>query len=83
MDLQDSDVYFDTKESIYFDQELSSIVVSWVNKSELKDDRFDNIEVRYTCYREFYITHFLRYNVREEIYEYVLPKFDEYKRKPL
>ncbi|WVE62165.1 hypothetical protein VXJ28_07195 [Enterococcus faecium] len=83
LDLQDSDVYFDTKESIYFDQELSSIVVSWVNKSELKDDRFDNIEVRYTCYREFYITHFLRYNVREEIYEYVLPKFDEYKRKPL
>ncbi|EJF48923.1 hypothetical protein YS9_2306 [Enterococcus sp. C1] len=83
LDLQDSRVYFDIKESIYNDEELSSITVSWVNKSELQDDRFDNIEVRYTCYRGFYITHFLRYGVREEIYDYVLPKFNEYKRRPL
>lgn len=83
LDLQDSRVYFDIKESIYSDQKLSSITVSWVNKSELIDDRFDNIEVRYTCIKGAYITHFLNYGVREEIYDYVLPKFNEYKRKPL
>lgn len=83
LDLQDSRVYFDIKESIYHDKELSSITVTWVNNSDFEDDRFDNIEVRYTCYRGFYITHFLNYGVREEIYNYVLPKFDEYKEKPL
>ena len=82
-DLQDSSVYFDTKESIYNDRELSSITVSWVNKSTLDDDRFDTIDIRYSAYKNFYVTHFLRYNVREEIYDYVLPKFNEYKRKPL
>ncbi|EGO2727262.1 hypothetical protein ACIMQ7_000979 [Enterococcus faecalis] len=83
LDLQDSRVYFDIKESIYNDKELSSITVTWTNKSGFRDDRFDEIEVRYTCHRGFYITHFLKYGVREEIYNYVLPKFNEYKRKPL
>lgn len=83
LDLQDSSVYFDTKESIYNDKKLSSITVSWVNKSQFKDDRFTTINVKYSAYKNCYITHFLRYNVREEIYNYVLPKFDEYKRKPI
>lgn len=82
LDLQDSRVYFDIKESIYKDEELNSIQVAWVNKSELIDDRYSKIEVKYTCYENFYITHFMNSLVREEIYNYVLPKFDEYRRKP-
>ncbi|MFB5312072.1 hypothetical protein [Enterococcus gallinarum] len=83
LDLQDSRVYFDIKESIYNDKELNSITVSWVNKSGLEDDRFDDIKVKYTACSGFYITHFMNIGVREEIYNYVLPKFDDYKRKPL
>lgn len=83
LDLQDSDVYFDTKESIYRMEKLPSVTVKWINNSDFVDDRFDYIEVRYTACQGFYITHFLRYNVREELFNYVLPKFDEFKRRPL
>lgn len=83
LDLQDSRVYFDIKESIYNDRALNSISVSWVNKSGLEDDRYSDINVKYVCYSGFYITHFMSIGVREEVYNYVLPKFDEYKGKPL
>lgn len=83
LDLQDSDVYFDTKESIYRMEKLPSVTVKWINNSGFVDDRFDYIEVRYTACQGFYITHFLRYNVREELFNYVLPKFDDFRRRPL
>lgn len=83
LNLQDSDVYFDTKESIYRKKELSMVTVAWNNQSGLEDDRFNTIEVRYSAYQGFYITHFLKYNVRGELYDYVLPKFNEYKRKSI
>lgn len=81
-DLQDSDVYFDIKETIYLVQQLQSITVSWKNADVLVDDsRFSNINVTYSAFDGFYVTHFKGIKVRKEIYNYVLPKFEEFKKR--
>lgn len=82
-DIQNSDIYFDIKETIYLVKKLQSIVVVWKNDVALpKDDRYKEVRVRYTAYNGFYETHFQFINVRKEVAEYVLPKFDEFKRRP-
>lgn len=81
-DLQDSDVYFDIKETIYSEKGLQSITVSWKNDTVLTEDsRYKEIIVKYTAFNGYFSTHFLRANTRKEIYNYVLPKFNDFKRR--
>ncbi|QIL50521.1 hypothetical protein G7084_03845 [Weissella coleopterorum] len=84
LDLQDSDVYFDTKDSIHIEKALKSITIRWDIPDEIlpKDDRTKYLNVRYTAYKRYYITHFIKMNVREEVAEYVLPKFEWYRKIP-
>lgn len=81
-DLQDSHVYFDIKETMYTQKSLQSITISWMNEEVLKEDsRYSEILVKYTAFSNHFSTHFLRRNTRKEIYDYVLPKFEHFKRR--
>lgn len=84
-DFQDSDVYFDIKDTIHIDKALKAISVTWKSPESLlpSDNRSKLIRIRYTVYKRFYVTHFENINIRKETFDYVLQKFDKYKRLPL
>lgn len=88
INLEDSDVYFDTRESIHQLQEIDSINIKWnilkeVDKADLLDDRYHTVEVKYVARNNYYLTQFIRFNVSKEVYDIVLPKFEKYERKNL
>ncbi len=80
---ENSDVYFDTKDSIDIEQKLKSITVGWKIPNDIlpKDDRIrDLVKVSYTNASQYWVVNFLNVNVRKELAEYVLPKFREFER---
>lgn len=91
--IDECDVYFDTKETVHSVKRLKSVWINWykVEKSIKVNEAGDEeeiktirkINVKYDAYDNFYVTHFIRKNVSKEDYDYVLPKFDEYKEKAL
>lgn len=82
IDFQESDVYFDTKDTIHLAKRLKSITIQWKLPKYLLDidDRIEFLPVKYTVYGQFYVTHIERFNLLQEVAEYVLPKFEDYKR---
>lgn len=82
--LDKCDVYFDTKETIHESQCLKSVTVEWFKLESVLglsgvEEKIRKIEVRYSAFDEYYITHFMNDNVTEDVSEFVLPKFDKFK----
>lgn len=85
LDMQDSDVYFDTKETIHTLKRLGIIVVEWnaVRDLPLLDERYQKPKVTYIAYKDYYVCSVQRINLNKEVSDYVLSKFDRYREKPL
>lgn len=85
LDMQDSDVYFDTKETIHSLKKLGIIVIEWNVVRDLPDveDRYQKPKVTYLAYKDFYVCSIQRINLNEEVSDYVLSKFDNYRNLPL
>ncbi|KRN83805.1 hypothetical protein IV75_GL000970 [Carnobacterium maltaromaticum] len=91
--IDECDVYFDTKETVHSVKRLKAIWIDWIkinvsvkrnrNGEENEIKTTNKIKVKYEAYDGFFVTHFIRKNVSKEDYDYVLPKFDEYKNKAL
>lgn len=91
--INECDVYFDTKETVHSVKRLKAIWIDWIkidisfkenpNGEEEEVRTTKKIKVKYEAYDGFFVTHFLRKNVSKEDYDYVLPKFEEYKEKAL
>lgn len=85
LDMQDSDVYFDTKETIHSLKRLGIIVIEWNVVRDLPDveDRYQKPKVTYLAYKDFYVCSIQRINLNEEVSNYVLSKFDGYRNLSL
>ncbi|MDT2661215.1 hypothetical protein P7E02_15175 [Enterococcus hulanensis] len=85
LDMQDSDVYFDTKETIHSLKVLGIIVVEWnaIRDLPLLDERYQKPKVTYIAYKDYYVCSVQRVNLNKEVSDYVLSKFDRYRDKSL
>ncbi|EAC3172719.1 hypothetical protein F1F79_02450 [Listeria monocytogenes] len=73
--MDEHDIYFDTKETIALNKQLNTLWLRWYDRLSHPKEEISQIGVKYECYRNFYVTHFLREHVSKERCDYVLPKF--------
>lgn len=85
LDMQDSDVYFDTKETIHSLKSLGILVIEWnaVRDFPNLEDRYQKPKVTYIAYKDYYICSINRINLNKEISDYVLSKFERYRNLPI
>ncbi len=85
LDMQDSDVYFDTKETIYSLKSLGILVVEWnaIRDFPKLEDRYQKPKATYIAYKDYYICSINRINLNKEISDYVLSKFERYRNLPI
>ncbi|HBC1836448.1 TPA: hypothetical protein IUB81_002523, partial [Enterococcus faecalis] len=85
LDMQDSDVYFDTKETIYSLKSLGILVVEWnaIRDFPKLEDRYQKPKATYIAYKDYYVCSINRINLNKEISDYVLSKFERYRNLPI
>ncbi len=85
LDMQDSDVYFDTKETIHSLKSLGILVIEWnaVRDFPNFEDRYQKPKATYIAYKDYYVCSINRINLNKEISDYVLSKFERYRNLPI
>lgn len=83
LNMEDSNVYFDTRETIYSLEKLGVVVVEWKTEGKLKnkEDRYEKIVVTYTAHPGgYYSSRINRVNLNKEVSDFVLSKFGTYQK---
>ncbi|WP_461198573.1 hypothetical protein [Enterococcus sp. N249-2] len=71
------DIYFDTRDTLDERKALNKLWAFWYFKSSL-DSKEEKYEVKMEIEDDFYVTHFLRKNILEEVAEYVFQQFRKF-----
>lgn len=71
------DIYFDTRDTLDERKALNKLWAFWYYKSSL-DSKEEKYEVKMEIEEDYYITHFLRKSILEEVVEYVFQQFREF-----
>ncbi|EMF0456075.1 MAG: hypothetical protein SPG88_02440 [Enterococcus hirae] len=71
------DIYFDTRDTLDEQKALNKLWAYWYYKSSI-DNKKEKYEVKMEISEDFYITHFLRRVLIEEVAEHVFSKFREF-----
>lgn len=71
------DIYFDTRDTLDERKSLNKLWAFWYFRSSI-DSKEEKYEVKMEVENDYYITHFLRRSVLEEVAEYVFSRFREF-----